>query len=75
LKRLKDALAGADVEAVRSAHEGLITASQEFSQRLYQSVQAQQQAAGGAGEATDASSAPSDDEVADAEIVDDEQSA
>ena len=74
LKRLKDALAGADVEAVRSAHEGLITASQEFSQRLYQSVQAQQQAAGGAGEGSE-SSAPNDDEVADAEIVDDEQSA
>jgi molecular chaperone DnaK len=74
LKRLKDALAGADVEAVRSAHEGLITASQEFSQRLYQSVQAQQQAAGGTGEGSE-SSAPNDDEVADAEIVDDEQSA
>jgi molecular chaperone DnaK len=72
LKRLKDALAGADVEAVRSAHEGLIAASQEFSQRLYQSVQAQQQAAGGAGGGGEAS-APGDDEVADAEIVDDDQ--
>jgi molecular chaperone DnaK len=72
LKRLKDALAGADVEAVRSAHEGLLSASQEFSQRLYQSVQAQQQAAS-AGGASEASSTPSDDEVADAEIIDDDQ--
>jgi molecular chaperone DnaK len=73
LKKLKDALAGADVDAVKSAHEGLISASQEFSQRLYQSVQAQQQAAGGG--ATGDATAPSDDEVADAEIIDDERSA
>jgi molecular chaperone DnaK len=73
LKRLKDALAGADIDAVRSAHDGLIGASQEFSQRLYQSVQAEQQAA--ASSASSESSAPSDDEVADAEIVDDERSA
>jgi len=73
LKRLKDALAGADVDAVRSAHDGLISASQEFSQRLYQSVQAEQQAT--ASSASSESSTPSDDEVADAEIVDDERSA
>jgi molecular chaperone DnaK len=74
LKRLKDALAGADIDAVRSAHDGLINASQEFSQRLYQSVQAEQQAAASS-TASNESSAPSDDEVADAEIVDDERSA
>jgi molecular chaperone DnaK len=75
LKRLKDALAAADIEAVRQAHEGLLSASQEFAQRLYQSVQAQQQAAGGEGASGDATSTPSDDEVADAEIIDDERSA
>jgi molecular chaperone DnaK len=74
LKRLKDALAGADIDAVRTAHDGLINASQEFSQRLYQSVQAEQQAAA-SNASTDSSSTPSDDEVADAEIVDDERSA
>jgi molecular chaperone DnaK len=74
LKVLKDSLAGADVEAVRQAHEGLLSASQEFAQRLYQSAQAQQTAAGGGGDAG-ASSQPSDDEVADAEIVDDERTA
>ena len=73
LKALKDSLAGADVEAVKSAHENLVTVSNEFTTRLYQNAQAQQSA-----DATDtaASDAPSDDEVADAEIVeDDEQSA
>jgi molecular chaperone DnaK len=74
LKALKDALAGSDVEAVRTAHECLLSASQEFTRRLYENVQAQQAAGGGAsGPGTE--SQPSDDEVADAEIIDDEQSA
>jgi molecular chaperone DnaK len=73
LTRLKDALAGADVEAVRQAHEGLMAASQEFAQRLYQSAQAQQSA--GATPGGDATGTPSDDDVADAEIIDDERSA
>ncbi|MDZ4825069.1 MAG: molecular chaperone DnaK [Actinomycetota bacterium] len=70
LKQLKDSLAGADIEAVKRAHEGLITASQDFTRRLYENVQAQSAAAGGAG---GASEQPSDDEVADAEIIDDDQ--
>jgi len=74
LKALKDALAGPDVETVKSAHENLINVSQEFTKRLYQNAQAQQSADATSG--ADASDAPSDDEVADAEIVeDDEQSA
>ncbi len=82
LKALKDALAGPDVEAVRRAHEGLITASQEFAQRLYAAAQQAQAGAGGPGpEGGPTTGAPggagpsSDDEVADAEIVDDERSA
>jgi molecular chaperone DnaK len=71
LKALKDALAGPDIDAVKQAHERLLTASNEFTSRLYQHAQAQQQAAGGG--AGDASQQPSDDEVADAEIVDDDQ--
>ncbi|MFM8237335.1 MAG: molecular chaperone DnaK [Actinomycetota bacterium] len=67
LKELKDALAGTDVDAVKRAHESLVAASNEFTQQLYQNVQAQQSAAG------DAGGQPSDDEVADAEIVDDDQ--
>jgi molecular chaperone DnaK len=66
LKELKDALAGADVDAVTRAHESLTAALQDFSQRLYAAAQ-QQQAAGDAGAGA---SAPSDDDVAEAEIVD-----
>jgi molecular chaperone DnaK len=73
LKRLKDALAGTDIEAVKSAHESLIAASQEFAQRIY--AAAQSSAATDAGAGDPGASAPSDDEVADAEIVDDEKSA
>ena len=75
LKKLKDALAGTDVDAVKSAHEELLTASNEFTKRLYENVQAQQaSAAGGAGgPGGPGESQPSDDEVADAEIVDDDQ--
>jgi molecular chaperone DnaK len=67
LGELKSALAGTDVDAIKAKHEVLITASQEFAQRLYQS--AQQTAHAGDG-ATGGASTPSDDEVADAEIVD-----
>ena len=71
LDELKEALAGEDVEAVKRKHEALIQASQEFAQRLYQAAQA---AAGGRRRgrlaAAAGASAPSDDEVADAEIVD-----
>jgi molecular chaperone DnaK len=68
---LKEALAGEDIEAIKAKHDGLVQASQEFAQRLYQAAQ-QQQAAGGAGAPGGAAGAeaPSDDEVADAEIVD-----
>ncbi len=72
LGALKEALAGTEVEAVKQAHEGLLAASQEFAQRLYQqAAQSQAQAPGGAaGGDAGTGSAPSDDEVADAEIVD-----
>jgi molecular chaperone DnaK len=73
LKRLKDALAGTDIDAVKSAHEALISASQEFAQRIYSA--AQSTTTGDAPGASGPGAAPSDDEVADAEIVDDEKSA
>jgi molecular chaperone DnaK len=68
VKQLKDALAGDDIEAVKRGHENLVAVSQEFAQRLYQAAQATAGGAPGAGSA--GASAPSDDEVADAEIVD-----
>jgi molecular chaperone DnaK len=77
LKALKDALAGTDVDAVKRAHEALLTASNDFTRRLYENVQAQQSAASadsGAGAGAGAGAQqPSDDEVADAEIIDDDQ--
>jgi molecular chaperone DnaK len=74
LGELKTALAGPDIDAVRQKHEALLAASQEFAQRLYQSAQAQQASgeagAGTAGPGASGAKPPSDDEVADAEIVD-----
>ena len=71
LKELKDALAGADIDAVKRGHENLIAVSQDFAQRLYQQAQAQQPAGdAGSGAGAAGASAPSDDDVADAEIVD-----
>ena len=69
LKRLKDALAGADIDAVKRAHESLLTASNEFTRGCTRTCRRSSRPA-----ATPVSGAaqPSDDEVADAEIVDDD---
>ena len=73
LKELKDALAGTDIEAVKRGHENLVTVSQEFAQRLYANAQqAQNEADAAAGTTGAGATAADDDEVADAEIVDDE---
>jgi molecular chaperone DnaK len=71
LKELKDALAGPDIEAVKAAHGKLASASQEFAQRLYAAASANQQAAGGSAGGASGPSA-SDDDVAEAEIVDED---
>ena len=69
LGTVKEALAGSDLEAIKTATESLLTASQSFSQRLYEEAsQADAAAASGASAPADE---PSDDEVVDAEIVDD----
>jgi molecular chaperone DnaK len=74
LKELKDALGGTDIEAIKRATEMLVTASQGFAQRLYDQASQEQAASGGAGRPE--GGAPSDDDVVDAEIVDEgEQSA
>ena len=68
---VKTALEGTDMEAVKDATEALMSARQEFGQRLYeQAAQADREAEAEAG-------APADDEVVDAEIIDedDEQQA
>ncbi|HEX9530256.1 MAG TPA: molecular chaperone DnaK, partial [Acidimicrobiales bacterium] len=75
LTGVKEALSGSDVEAIKRATESLMTASQGFAQKLYE--QAATDPAGGAagaggpgGPSGDGASAPRDDEVVDAEIVD-----
>ena len=63
---VKGALEGTDMEAIKDATEALMNASQEFGQRLYeQAAQADREAEADAG-------AADDDEVVDAEIIDDE---
>jgi molecular chaperone DnaK len=71
LKAAKDALAGSDVEKIKDSTEALVNASHTFTQRLYeQASQSGDAASAGAGPSGDNGSAPSDDEVVDAEIVD-----
>ena len=65
---VKTALDGTDLEAIKDATESLMSASQEFGQRLYEQAAADQAAAGDAEDDT-----LSDDDVVDAEIIDDDE--
>jgi len=69
LQGVKDALSGSDLEAIKSATERLMSASQGFSQRLYEQA-SQANAGGAAGSDHQAASDAADEEVVDAEIVD-----
>jgi molecular chaperone DnaK len=71
---LKGALGGSDVEAIRNATDALMSASQTFTQKLYEAAAAEggTTADGPGAAAGDGAGQPSDDEVVDAEIVDDE---
>ncbi|MFB7153747.1 molecular chaperone DnaK [Streptomyces virginiae] len=70
---LKEKLKGEDTGEIRSATEKLAAVSQKLGQAIYADAQAAQGAAGGA--AGDAGQAKADDDVVDAEIVDDEKDA
>jgi len=74
LADVKKALEGTDTEAIREASEKAATASQKMGSAIYAQAQAEQQAAGGEGApAGDAGAEQdSDNDVVDAEIVDDE---
>jgi molecular chaperone DnaK len=61
--RLKEALNGTDIEAIKNATEKLLTASQGFSQRLYEE-------AAKANASEPAAPQGNDDDIVDAEIVD-----
>lgn len=65
IKEAKEALAGNDIEEIKTKQEALLTASHRLSEVLYQNAQASQ------GAAEDPSGNP-DDVVEDAEVIDDE---
>ena len=73
---LKAALEGDDLEAIKTAQEDLNTKGQKIGEALYADAQAQQSGEGWTEEAQaardSASEASEDDDVVDAEIVDDE---
>ncbi|MEO7555904.1 MAG: Hsp70 family protein, partial [Acidimicrobiales bacterium] len=69
LADLKTALAGTDVENVKSATEKLMTTSQNFTQKLYEAAAAADPEGGAGGGSTPP---PSDDDVVDAEVVDEQ---
>src|SRR4051812_549608 len=78
LKSVKEALAGSDVDAIKRSHESLISASQNFASRLYQQAAATAQGGGGDGPGSGGAGADgstTEEEVADAEIVDEGQGA
>ena len=79
LKTLRESLSGTNVDQIRRDTDTLRTASQALGQRLYEQA-AQQQAGGGSGSTSDGSggsndTGPTDDEVVDAEIVDEPDTA
>jgi molecular chaperone DnaK len=69
LGELKTAIAGTDVPAIKEATEKLMQSSQAFSQRLYEAASRDENAAGTSASGQQASG-PGDDDIVDAEIVD-----
>ncbi|MSZ16123.1 MAG: molecular chaperone DnaK [Actinobacteria bacterium] len=69
LSALKAAIAGNDLEQIKSATETLMGASQAFSQKLYEAAARD---SGAAGSSASGASAASDDDIVDAEIVDEQ---
>ncbi|MFE2284571.1 molecular chaperone DnaK [Streptomyces sp. NPDC059443] len=72
IAELKEKLKGEDTAEIRTATEKLAAVSQKLGQAIYADAQAAQGAAGAAG-AEGAHQAKADDDVVDAEIVDDEK--
>jgi molecular chaperone DnaK len=70
LNDLKSALKGSDNAAIRNSVDTLMAASSTFAQRLYEQASASQSGPGAGGPGNGAASAPNDEEVVDAEIVD-----
>jgi molecular chaperone DnaK len=73
LDDLKKALEGNDTAAIKTATESLMSASQAFSQKLYEAAARDTNAAGSSASGQDGETASGDDDIVDAEIVDDEE--
>jgi molecular chaperone DnaK len=69
LSALKETLSGSDLEAIKSATEKVAVGVQELGKKLYESAAAAS-AGTGSTNSTGSSAPPADDEVVDAEIVD-----
>ncbi len=65
LAEVKTTLTGSDLEAIKSATDALMTASQQFGQRLYDNASANA--------ASGAATGGHDDDVVDAEIIDEDE--
>ncbi len=74
VKDLKEALAGDDVDAIKSKRETLMHGLQAASQQMYEQAQ-QSSSSGGDAPSADSSAPDGDDDVVEAEIVDDEDTA
>ncbi|MCB0978801.1 MAG: Hsp70 family protein, partial [Acidimicrobiales bacterium] len=75
LGRLKDAQSSEDSESLKSAIEDLMTTSQAFTQKLYEAASAENAGQYDAGAAAGAgATGADDDEVVDAEVIDDDES-
>jgi molecular chaperone DnaK len=75
LTELKEALGGNDTGAIKQATETLMSASQEFSQKLYEAASRDANATGtSASGQNDGAGEVDDDDIVDAEIVDEDQS-
>jgi molecular chaperone DnaK len=75
LGELKTALSGEDLETIKNATDALMTASQTFTQKLYDAASQEAASAGAAPGPSSSGAAASqsdDDDVVDAEIVDEE---
>ena len=76
---MKEALKGDDIEKIKSAQSELMTSAQKIGQQLYaqQGAAGAQAGAGSAGASADANagagSSAKDDDVVDAEVVDDDK--
>ena len=72
---LKKALDGNDTAAIKAATETLMSASQAFSQKLYEAASRDANAAGSSASGQgDGAGSADDDDIVDAEIVDDAES-